>query len=85
MGAGNPYRYAGGEMSLYPFSDGSVEYPEAVAPEPSCPQCGTATDRNPGEHWVLLDGGKRVCTSHWHNPNSFERRALAADKDHARK
>lgn len=39
-----------------------------------CPVCGTTQDRQSGEHWVLLDGGKRVCTHPWHNPNSLEHR-----------
>ena len=39
-----------------------------------CPSCGFDHDRKPGEHWVLLDGGKRVCTHPWHNPNSLARR-----------
>jgi len=42
-----------------------------------CPACGTNIDRKPGEHWVLLDGGKRVCTNPWHNPKGFDRRKPA--------
>lgn len=34
----------------------------------TCPDCGTDIKRLPGEHWVLLDGGKRVCTNPWHSP-----------------
>ena len=39
-----------------------------------CPSCGFDYDRKHGQSWVLLDGGKRVCTHPWHNPNSFSRR-----------
>lgn len=39
----------------------------------NCPSCGSDADRKPGEHWILLDGGKKICTNPWHNPRSMER------------
>ena len=51
----------------------------------SCPSCGTTIDRNEGEHWVLLDGGKKVCTHPWHNPKSFERRGEPSNEAEWRK
>lgn len=49
-----------------------------------CPTgCGSSELRKPGEHWVLLDGGKRVCTHPWHNPNSFDRRKAAEPQPEA--
>ena len=51
--------------------------PSAGPEQPACPACGTSTDRKPGERWVLLDGGKRVCTNPWHYPNGFDRRGVS--------
>jgi hypothetical protein len=40
---------------------------EGRKPKGTCPaNCGSQEIRKSGEHWVLLDGGKRVCTNPWH-------------------
>lgn len=52
------------------------QYPNLGTPnQEKCPTCGYSASRKPDESWVLLDGGKRVCTNPWHNPNSLSRRS----------